>query len=733
MNTPRHETPTAEELTTRVAVLVPLPAPGPYDYLVPEGFTLHRGDVVEAPLGPRHVLGIVVGAGTGDVDDAKLKPLAGVCSDRPLPPALVESLEWLASYTMTPPGLVIGLAVRSSACFDPPRMRKLLRATGTEPPRMTDARTRVLDVAKDGFARTPAELASEAGASSSVVKGLIEAGSLQIFEVPEDETFKLPDPTLPGPDLSVDQAAAATALRGLVKAGAFDVTLLDGVTGSGKTEVYFEAVAEALSEDKQVLILLPEIALTVQFLERFEARFGCRPAEWHSDISSKERRHIWQGVASGDVRVVVGARSALFLPFGELGLIIIDEEHEKAFKQEDGIVYHGRDMAVVRARMENCPVIFASATPSLETVFNVAQGKYRHLSLPARHGGALMPHIEAIDLRVNKLGKGEWLSAPLVEAVTAALKRKEQSLLFLNRRGYAPLTVCNACGHRMLSPESSTWLVEHRYTGRLIDHLTGFSMTKPKLCPTCGAEDTLVPCGPGVERVAEEVQLRWPSARLAVMSSDVIHSPHEAQELINAMAAGDIDILIGTQMVAKGHHFPHLTLVGVVDADIGLKGGDLRAAERTFQLLQQVSGRAGRAKKPGTVLVQTRMPEHPVIAALIQGDRDAFVAAELAEREAANMPPYARLAAIVLSSMDKGLADDTANQLAHAAPIAKGVDVWGPAPAPYAMVRGRHRIRFLVRADRDVSLQAFLHAWLGPAKIPGKVRLKVDIDPYSFL
>ncbi len=725
--------PLVQNLTSRVAVLVPLPAPGPYDYLVPEGTDLHRGDVVEAPLGSRHVVGLVVGPGTGEVDEAKLKPLARKCTDQPLPLALVESLEWLAAYTLTPPGLVIGLAVRSQGYFDPPKMRKLLRVTGTEPPRMTDARGRVLETAGDGFARTAAELASEAGASASVVKGLVAVGSLQVFEVAEDEPFAVPDAERPGPKLSEDQSAAALSLRTSVKAEAFGVTLLDGVTGSGKTEVYFEAVAQALTQGKQVLILLPEIALTVQFLERFEARFGCRPAEWHSDLSSKERRHVWQSVANGSARVVVGARSALFLPFGALGAIIVDEEHEKAFKQEDGIIYHGRDMAVVRARLEDCPIIFASATPSLETVFNVAQRKFTQLHLPDRHGGAQLPQIEAVDLRSHKLAKGEWLSAPLVDAVNNALARGEQALLFLNRRGYAPLTVCNACGHRMISPESSTWLVEHRYTGRLIDHLTGFSMAKPKLCPTCGAEDTLAPCGPGVERVAEEAQARWPKARLAVMSSDVIHSPGEAQELIEAMTLGQIDILIGTQMVAKGHHFPQLTMVGVVDADLGLKGGDLRAAERTFQLLQQVAGRAGRAEKPGHVLLQTRMPEHPVMTALVAGDRDTFVAAEMAEREAAGMPPFARLAALVISSLDRALAEETANLLAHAAPNARGVDLWGPAPAPYAMVRGRHRIRFLVRANRDVNLQAYLSAWLGSAKIPAKVRVKVDIDPYSFL
>ncbi len=716
-----------------VAVLVPLPVPAPYDYLVPEGMSLSRGDVVEVPLGSRHIMGIVWGPGRGDVDAAKLKSVAGVLSDTALPGVLCDFLAWLADYTLSQPGMVMGLALRSAAVFDAPKMRTLLRPGGTLPQRMTDARQRVMDVANDGFARTPGNLAKEAGVGTGVVKGLVETGTLLTTEVPEDAPFGTPDPDHPGPELSPDQAAVASELTASIKQQAYSATLIDGVTGSGKTEVYFEAVAEALRHDKQVLILVPEIALTIQFLDRFEARFGCRPAEWHSDLSHKERRRVWRGIANGEAKVVVGARSALFLPFPDLGLIVVDEEHEKAFKQEDGVIYHGRDMAVVRAHLGDFPVVLATATPSLETLQNVELGRFARLHLGSRHGQAVMPEVAALDLRQDKLPPGEWLSGPLIAAVDETLARGEQSLLFLNRRGYAPLTVCNACGHRMMSPESSTWLVEHRYLDRLIDHVTGFWMPKPKLCPACAAEDTLAPCGPGVERVAEEVQSRWPKARLAVMSSDVINSPAEAEELINAMASGAIDILIGTQMVAKGHNFPGLTLVGVVDADLGLKGGDLRAAERTYQLLQQVAGRAGRAEKPGRVLVQTRQPDNPVIEALIHQDRDAFIKAELSAREDAHMPPYARLAAVVLSSLDGPLVEEIASALAYAAPNGKGVDVWGPSPAPYAIVRGRHRHRFLVRADRNVNIQAFLQAWITKIAIPGKVRLKVDIDPYSFL
>ncbi|WP_312572637.1 primosomal protein N', partial [Brevundimonas sp.] len=578
-------------------------------------------------------------------------------------------------------------------------------------------------------------LARAAGVSSGVVKGLIDEGVLEIIEIAAEAAFDRPDPDHAPALLNGDQAAAAAAMADGVTGGGFRPFLLDGVTGSGKTEAYLEAIARVLRADPaaQVLILLPEIALTQALIERITARFGAAPAEWHSGVAPPRRRQVWEAVVAGRCNIVVGARSALFLPFVNLRLIVVDEEHDGSFKQEEGLVYHGRDLAVARARIEGAAVVLASATPSLETLWNAHSGRYDWLKLGARHGKAVLPDIGLLDLRQNTPDPQTWLSQPLRLAIGETLLRGEQTLLFLNRRGYAPVVLCRACGHRLTAPDTDSWLVEHRYTGRLVCHLTGFSMARPKLCPSCGAEDSLVSVGPGVERVEEEVRQLFPEARTAVFSSDTAPDARSARALIQRMTEGEIDILVATQAAAKGHNFPRLTLVGVVDADLGLRGGDLRAAERTYQLLAQATGRAGRSDKPGRALLQTWTPEHPVLMALAAGDRDAFVEAEMAERAAASLPPYGRLAAIILSSENAVAVEKLANDLAQAIPNAERLEVYGPADAPLALVRGRRRKRLLVRADRDVNLQAFLRAWLQRVKAPGSVRLTVDVDPYSFL
>ncbi len=724
----------SEPASQTVQVLIPLPLAGPYDYLVPEGAALKRGDHVIVPLGPRAMRGVVWGQGSADVDRARLKAIAEIVDAPPLPPQLCDFVDWVAQYTVSPQGSVLALALRSTSALEPPRMKTLVRLGAAKPERLTAAREKVLAAAADGCARLPGDLAREAGVGVSVVRGLMDKGALDSVEMPEDAPFPMPDPDRPGKSLSAGQQEAADTLKETVRQKSFLAVLLDGVTGSGKTEVYFEAVAEALRQDAQVLILLPEIALTVQFLDRFAERFGTRPAQWHSDMSSKERRRVWRRVAEGQARVVVGARSALFLPYTDLGLIVVDEEHESAFKQEEGVVYHARDMAVVRARLAACPIVLASATPSLESLVNAQAGRYARVRLPSRAGTARLPDVEAVDLRSDPPeGRDRWLSPKLIAAMKETLEREEQVLLFLNRRGYAPLVICRACGHRMTAPDTDSWLVDHRYANRLVCHQTGFSMPRPKKCPACGEEDSLHSCGPGVERVAEEARELFPTMRHAVMSSDAIQSPKAAHAMIAAMQNREIDILVGTQMVAKGHNFPWLTLVGVVDADLGLSGGDLRAAERTYQLLHQVAGRAGRAERPGRVLLQTHMPEHVVMGALVAGDRDAFLAAEGEARAEAGYPPYGRLAAVILNSPDPEALHQTGRTLARALPQTEDVQVLGPAMAPIALLRGRHRMRFLVKAARHVDVPAFMRAWIGPVKIPAKVRLSVDIDPYSFL
>lgn len=720
----------AADGVARVKVLFPLPLAKAYDYLAPAGIAV--GSWVEAPFGGREAVGVVWPGAPDAVAAGKLKSIVRVLPARPLAPAVIDFVDWVAGYTMFPLGAALRLVMRAGDALDPPAGVTAYLPTGRNPGRMTDVRAAALAAFGDE-PLTVREVAARSGASDGVVRGLVKAGALAPVSIDPDPPFDAPDAEKAGFELSPEQSAAAEELCKAI--GAPRVTLLDGVTGSGKTEVYLEAAAEALRRDPQaqVLILIPEISLTLPFLKRVEARFGAEPAAWHSDLTFAQRRRVWRRVNEGQARLVIGARSALFLPYRNLSLVIVDEEHEAAYKQEDGVIYQARDMAVARGSRSRFPVILASATPSLESVVNVDQGRYGLVRLSARFGDARMPKVSLIDMRHEGPEEGRWLSPALVGAVSSRLAAGEQSLLFINRRGYAPLTLCRKCGHRMKSPQSDAWLVEHRFENRLVCHHTGFSMPKPSACPACNAVNSFAACGPGVERVAEEARARWPEARHAVLSSDTAQSPTHMRGVLDRMAAGEIDILIATQVVAKGHHFPGLTLVGVVDADMGLAGGDLRAAERTFQMLSQVSGRAGREARAGEAMLQTYLPDAAVFAALKSGDRDAFLEAEARGREELGFPPYGRLAAVMLRSTNEKLLKETAD--AHHAALfnADGVIVWGPAPAPIYRLRGEARIRFLVKARRDVNIQAFLAAWLAKTKLSGAIRRTIDIDPYSFV
>ena len=717
----------------RVQVLLPRPFRGPFDYAVPPGQHPQPGDIVLAPLNRREEVGVVWDGGQDQtVPDAKLKPITAVLDAVPLPAALRRFVDWVAAYTLAFPGDVLAMALRINAlqAETPPPGWRLTHVASV---RDTAARRRVTDVLADGAPRSTAELAREAGVGAGVVRGMAQAGLLAPVPLPVRAPFAAPDPAHPAPTLSPAQAVSGVALRLAVKARQFSVTLLDGVTGSGKTEVYFEAVAECVAQGRQALVLLPEIALSSQWLERFAQRFGVAPAVWHSDLPSRTRQITWRAVASGGAAVVVGARSALFLPFPDLGLVVVDEEHETAFKQEDGVVYHARDMAVVRARFSSAPAVLVSATPSLETLANVEAGRYARMTLDARHGGASLPQVSAVDLRDAPPERGRFLSPVLIAAVHETLERGEQSMLFLNRRGYAPLTLCRTCGHRMQCPNCTAWLVEHRARHALACHHCGHSEPIPHLCPSCGAENSLVPIGPGVERITEEAEALFPQARRLVMASDTMPGPHAAAEAAHRIASREVDLIIGTQIVAKGWHFPHLTLVGVVDADLGLAGGDLRAAERTVQLLHQVAGRAGRAEAPGRVLLQTFSPDHPVMQALVGGDLAAFMEAEAESRKPGHWPPYGRLAALIVSADTPQAADELARDLSHAAPRGNGLVVLGPAPAPLAVLRGRHRRRLLLKTRRDMAVQPLLRDWLGRVRVAGTARVDVDVDPVSFL
>ena len=727
------------------SVMLPLPVggtAGTYDYRVPPddagGMVLSPGDFVKVPLGHRQATGVVWGEAEGGVAEAKIKNIIRRIDCPPLPEVSRRFVEWVARYTLSAPGAVLKMAMSVPGALKPPKPVKAFAPAPDPPPfNKTKARERVLAVLAEGPPRLGSDLARQAGTGPGVVKGLADAGVLMAVMLPAaapgSSAGPEPDWRKPGPDLSQDQQKAATALEAAAREGGFGVTLLDGVPGSGKTEVYFQAVAEALKQGGQVLVLLPEIALSAQWLQRFRERFGAGPGQWHSDLSHAQRRHTWRAVAEGRIKVVVGARSALFLPFPDLRLIVADEEHDASFKQEDGVIYNARDMAVVRARLGDIPIVLASATPALETVLNAEAGRYQSLHLPDRHGGAALPDIGIIDMRAEDTASQCWLSPALRGALAETFDAGEQAMVFLNRRGYAPLTLCRTCGHRMQCPNCTAWLVEHRRGERLQCHHCGYGAATPKACPECENEDTFAACGPGVERLAEEVADIFPHIRTVIAASDTVAGPRAAADLVRRIEDHDIDLIIGTQIVAKGYHFPLLTLVGAVDADLGLTGGDLRAAERTHQLLYQLAGRAGRAGRPGRVLLQTYMPEHPVMLALKDGSRERFLEAETESRRQAAMPPFGRLAALIISGINEAAVDTTARNLGRTAPVGNGIAVLGPAPAPMALLRGKHRRRLLLKTPKETNLQGVLREWLGKVPVPRKVRIQVDVDPYSFL
>ncbi len=724
-----------------VDVLVPVALDREYSYRVPEKLDLAPGDIVSVPLGAREATAVVWADNPKPNPrlDNRLKDVEDKLDAPPLKGELRRFVDWVASYTLSSRGMVLRMCLRMGEHLGAARERVGVRLAGPAPQRMTGARSRLLELLADGMARGKSEAAREAGVTAGVIDGLIDEGTLETVVLPPEPVAHRPDADFKQADFTAAQSTAAAALKATIAKAGYTVTLLDGVTGSGKTEVYFEAVADTIRAGRQSLILMPEIALTAQFLDRFAARFGTRPAEWHSELSPRRRARTWRAVADGEVAVVVGARSALFLPYADLGLIVVDEEHDPAYKQEDGVRYHARDMAVVRGHIARIAVVLASATPSLETEVNARRGRYARIALPERFGGARLPAIEAIDLRRDPPPPRHFISPVLAGAVKTSLQRNEQALLFLNRRGYAPLTLCRACGFRFACPNCDAWLVDHRFRRQLVCHHCGFAMPHPANCPHCQVANSFVAIGPGVERLEEEVRELFPGARVLVLSSDLVASVERMREELADVAAGRFDIVIGTQLVAKGHHFPMLNLVGVVDADLGLANGDPRAAERTFQLLHQVVGRAGREAGAGYGYLQTHQPEHPVLRALIAQDRDAFYDAEIAQRESTHYPPFGRLASLVVSGPDKHAAESFARALVRAAPkvagaIADALRILGPAEAPLALVRGRHRLRLLVKAPRAFDLSAYLRQWLAAGPNPkGGVKLEIDVDPQSFL
>ena len=718
-------------MTPNAQILFPVNVPAPFDYGVPAGITVQAGDFVFAPIGKQVKIGVVM-----SVDQAKvsreLKDIIQVKAAKPLPPVMLDFIKWTAQYNGAAMGNVLRMVVRSYKALDPSEIVTLYAPSGELPRQMTPARRAILE--RGGpFPDRASQIAQRAAVSAGVVKGLAKAGGLRAISGPVDAPFAPPNPDMDGMALTDSQNEAALDLIAQVKMGRFNVSLLDGVTGSGKTEVYFEAAAQALRQGQQVLILVPEIALTQAGLSRFEARFGAAPAAWHSAMGEAARRRVWREVAHGRAKLVVGARSALYLPFPELGLIIVDEEHDTSYKQEEGVIYNARDMAVVRGKLGEHAVVLASATPSLESLHNARSGKFAHIVLPERPGAVTLPEIDLVDLKDHPPEKGQYLSAPLIEAIKDVTGRGEQAMLYLNRRGYAPLIICRNCGEKLKSPDTDSWLVQHKATGRAMCHLTGFSMAMPKACLSCKAEDSLTSVGPGVERVAEEAAQHFPNARIEIFSSDTAKNPLAIQARMQRMETGEIDILVGTQMVVKGHNFPNLTFVGVVDGDLGLAGGDPRAGERTYQTLAQVAGRAGRADKPGRALIQTHQPEHEALQALAAGDREMFIGIELAMREMLGLPPFGKLAAVIISGPDYRKVTELSKKFVNLAPRAQGIEILGPSDAPIGRLRGQFRQRLFIQAALNVNLSKYMHVWREKIRPKPKYKVKIDIDPQSFM
>jgi len=703
-----------------VQVLLPLPLPT-YDYLAPADVAV--GDIVKVPFGRRTLYGVVWSKNPSTF--AKLKSISEKVALPPLPAHMLKFIQWVADYTLYKKGAILKMVMGVPDTFKPDKSTYQL---SENPPviKITETRKKVLDLLQTS-PYSKQQIQNKTAVSDAVISGLLKADVIEKNEVYSFLTEEAHNYT--SVKLSDEQQQAVDNIK------ENKVYLLDGVTGSGKTEVYFEFMSKLFAPQhksetpQQILILLPEIGLSVQWLARFKKRFGFTPYQWHSDISASQKKKIWRSVIKGNIQIIVGTRSALFLPFSNLKAIIIDEEHDGSYKQEEGVIYNARDMAIVRAKLENIPLILVSATPSLETVLNVEKGKYDCLELHNRHADAVLPEIKMVDMTLFKKEK-KFISPTLQMALVDNISKGHQSLLFLNRRGYAPLTLCKECGYRFTCPNCSVWLVMHKNKG-LHCHHCDYSMKIPDKCPECNNDANFTTCGPGVEYIADEVARLLPQARVAIATSDTVDSPEKADALISQIENNEVDIIVGTQMIAKGYHFPDLTIVGIIDADLGLTGGDLRAIEKTYQVLHQVAGRAGRAKHKGKVYLQSYYPEHPVMKALLSYNKDEILKQELEARRESNMPPFSRLAALIISGENETALREFCVKLVRNAPREEGISVIGPAPAPIYRLRNNFRYRVLIRANHTV--QKFMHRWLDGVKPPANIRLKIDVDPYSFL
>ena len=728
-----------------VKVLLPNVVNTGYDYRLNAPADL--GSFVECRVMNRPYVGVVWGFGDSGLPAEKIKSVVRVMDSR----LAVSDLQWIqrmSDWTLMTPGAVLKLIINIPDAFLPPRVEQLYSFDFDTKIKMTNARQAVADAfsSNDNEPMSVNDIVNIAHVSPAVVRTMIKNETLRPSDsrvIENENRFVHEYHDMGNVTLNDEQSHAAAQIGDALSHGGFSVFLLDGITGSGKTQVYFDAVLRAYNAGKSVLLMMPEIALTAQFMSRFESRFGAPPVVWHSNLTAARRRDIWRGVLNGDIRVVVGTRSALFLPWQNLGLIVVDEEHDTSYKQEDMGNYHARDMAILRAAIAGFPVVLASATPSAETLENVANGKYRGLKLTSRFGGATLPKIETIDLRENRPTTYKTsnaddapeiagaLSEPMCDAIAETLNNHQQVMLFINRRGFAPIVQCKKCGWTATCPDCSVGMTYHKRIGKLLCHMCGRTEPMPCKCENCEGEVSMR--GIGIEKIQEEVLARFPNARTAIVSSDTIASRQSLERIVSKMESGEIDIVIGTQILAKGHHFPNLTLVGVVDADMGLFGTDFRAAEHTFQQLFQVAGRAGRGAFPGHVLLQTYQPDNLVLNAICAGNRDDFMATDMAGRRMAKMPPYGQLVAVVIESAKENVLQKYCADLAAVAPSINGGRIMGPVPAQIYQIRNWYRMRFLISGDVRAKLQPIVSNWIARVKQPANIRVKIDVNPVNFM
>ena len=736
-------------LIAKVRVSVPIPQlnsknlKNEFDYLVTDSMSVQKGSVVQVSFANRIIWGIVYECShTTEIEQAKLKPILSVSQVPPIDSVSLKFLEQVSEWTMAPFGQVLRmmLCVPNALSKDSPVFGYTVSSSQGDSKQLSKARQKVISWCQSNPPVSASLIAKETGVSSSTINSMLKAGLLEKLEITSEliqnkqgVSFSLRKAIEAASKIKLSEEQALAANKMAADNNRFNVSLLDGVTGSGKTEVYFDVVKRQILEGHQNLILLPEIALTASWVNRFKKWFGFTPYIWHSGISMSHKKRIWREINAGFPAVVVGARSALFLPFSNLGVIVIDEEHDAGYKQEDQVIYHARDMAILRAKHAKCPVILATATPSLESWTNAQLGRYRHIMLENRYGAATMPDIQTIDLRKFRPPSGKWMSALLLAEIEERLKSQQQILLYLNRRGYAPLAVCSDCGVKQSCHQCDSLLVTHRLSNQLRCHQCGIAHPFKNKCQSCEQTDSIQLVGPGVERLAEEVYQLFPEARVSILSSDTLTNPSQMETTIQSIENGEVDIIIGTQMVAKGHHFPKLTCVAVIDGDLGLSGGDLRAGERTYQMLTQVAGRSGREQQAGSVFIQTSEPSHPVLQALRSQKRDDYFELELAQRENAHMPPFTRLAALIFSSMNETALAQYVKKLESQKPQFQNVFIYGPAPAPIYQIKGRFRVRFLINVPKQVNIQKIILDWHSRVDMPSIIKRQIDIDPYNFM